>query len=136
MTIFRNAKLIKPQVLRKISHTINTLDQLSPCQFLLKEVILVNSIAIEIDGQCGFACVFKLRQDRGNAKMAIGAKYVCQPDISYRDWLNGMLPHIIAHEWVHLEQIRDGKNLSERGVEVRTRNLVTKIRSKQIRKCV
>lgn len=134
MTSYRNWQAIKPRVLRKINQTISAFDRISPCLFFLREVILVDSMAVEVDGRTGFACVLKLSKD--HVKMAIGAKYVRHPDINYRDWLNDMLPHIIAHEWVHLEQIRDNRNLTERGVEVRARNLITNLQAESIKKRV
>ena len=39
------------------------------------------------------------------------------------DWLS-QVREVICHEFVHYEQYRDGKRLSERGVRVRARNLV------------
>lgn len=33
----------------------------------------------------------------------------------------------IAHEIVHVEQVRDGREITERGVKVRARNLVRKV---------
>ena len=45
-------------------------------------------------------------------------------DIGDEDWLSDMLPHVLAHEWAHYEQWRDGKPVRERGVEARARELL------------
>lgn len=46
------------------------------------------------------------------------------PDVSAKDWRAKHLPEIIAHEWAHMEQHRDGRPIQERGVEVRARGLL------------
>ena len=45
------------------------------------------------------------------------------PDVPLDDWLDS-LPETLAHEVVHYEQSRDGRRLTERGVAVRSRNLL------------
>lgn len=44
-------------------------------------------------------------------------------EMSRKEWLEEW-PGILAHEWAHMEQWRDGKPLNHRGVENRTKKLL------------
>lgn len=83
------------------------------------EVIVVPAPAVSRpDGACGF----------GGFAPADGRIYLAgqrPPDVSSAAWQD-LVAETLCHELAHYEQWRDGRELTERGVAVRARNLLAK----------
>lgn len=119
---------IANDVMGMVIRVVEALNSVSPvpsnCSL---KVLVAPAMAIETpDGVTGFGVFGWGRCDR-NAEIYIGGRFSSRQmpdDFTRREWLRFTLPCILAHEWAHFEQWRDGKELTERGIEVRMRSLL------------
>lgn len=77
----------------------------------------------------GFGVFAEREQD---TVLAVGGKYsklMALNGVSRKVWLE-CLPGVIAHEWAHAEQWRDGRPLVHRGIHKRVRELLKAINAK------
>lgn len=62
--------------------------------------------------------------NKGDVKIYLAGHQV--PDMTYSEWLE-VLMESLCHELAHYEQYRDGKEIQERGVAVRTKSIMRRL---------
>lgn len=90
------------------------------------ECHLVPAPSVSVGSGYGFG-VFVVRKNF--CMIAIAGKYSNEMKtngLSRRDWL-ASIPETIVHEWAHMEQWRDGVELSHKGIDKRTKELLVEI---------
>jgi len=91
------------------------------------EIHLVPSATVQAveNGGTGFAA-FGVRNSK--PMIYVGCKWLpsfAKDGVTREEWAE-QLKISLAHEWAHMEQYRDGRPLTERGVHVRAKSLLKK----------
>jgi hypothetical protein len=119
---------VKRDVMRAVGRLTAALAGAFPPPHRL-EVLVVPNPAVVKEGGFGFG-VFHTAAGIGHARydarivIAAGLAEITQADAgATRTEGVRAVVETLLHEWVHYEQFRDGRPITERGVQVRARNL-------------
>lgn len=117
---------VKDDVRQAIIRALASVLSLSPLKHKL-EICVVPAPAVKdpITGTCGFGVFVHWKPKRQGVSIfvAAGLAEAAQRDGDSRAEAVEAVVHVFLHEWAHYEQFRDGKQLTERGPELRARGL-------------